>query len=614
MALAVQQAVEDREHLIVEAGTGTGKTLAYLIPILASGKTMVVSTGTRQLQDQLLRQEVPHLRRILDKTLRVTVLKGRNNYLCPHRLLASIQLGNDPDLQQELLRVQAWHQQTATGDLGELIALDEPSAIVPLVTSTAENCLGQRCPQFAGCPVYKARKDAETADLIIVNHHLLFADLALKEETTGQVLPTVDVVVVDECHQISSLLPSFLGRSVSSRQLVEVGRDATRVLRLAGEVDVLVSAGARGIEQTVNELVEAFCELEGSPASVIFRDPIVVNLVGRADAELAELAHALERYRLQNTELLHCYERLLKLVDLFALMSEPVDTESAQMQWLESRNNSFVIRVAPVSMARDFRKWLATDDSTWIFTSATVTTNQDFTFFQSELGLGEVRTLCCESPFCYPEQAALLIPDGLPEPAAPEHTESLVSFCLPLLEANPGRCFFLVTSYAAMNKVARLLATKAVGTVCVQGSLPRDMLLSKFRTTDRAILVATHSFWEGVDVKGSGLTLLVIDKLPFQNPSDPLVAVRDQAARRQNLDPFEYYTLPKAMITLRQGFGRLIREETDQGLFVLGDVRVLSRSYGKAVLRTLPEMPVLRSTEAALQYLARIPLPGVPAK
>ena len=611
MARAVDAAIDAEESLIVEAGTGTGKTLAYLLPALASGKRIIVSTGTRQLQDQLLQSEVPTALELLGSNARVAVLKGRGNYVCPHRLEASLRLGHDPGVQAELRRIQVWQSRSRSGDLGEVMALEERSAIVPLVTSTAENCLGQRCSHFDICPIYRARGAANEADLIIVNHHLLFADLALKEDTLGQVLPGVDVIVVDECHQLSGLLPAFLGSSLSSRQLLEAPRDAVRELRLLGEHDGLILNAAARLESAVTELHRAMGEASQQPVQGLLRRPAVLSLVSAIDTELAELSELLEFHRGRSLGLERCCERVLRLIDAFATLSEPVDSLD-DIQWLEVHDRNFVLRVTPASFAEDFRRWLDLAGATWIFASATIAVGGDFSFFRDELGLSDVQAVRYSSPFLYEEQTAMLVPDQLALPSSNDHSEQLVEYCVPLLKDNPGRTFFLVTSYAAMSVVARMLsATPGIGSVCVQGAMPRGELLAKFRTSERAVLVATHSFWEGVDVRGADLRLLVIDKLPFVNPADPVLQSRERAYRLSGEDGFARYALPRAAIALRQGFGRLIRDEEDEGVFVLGDLRLFSRDYGSVFLESLPRMPVLRSRDRAarlLQHKAAEPL------
>jgi len=607
MARAVNDAIATDTGLIVEAGTGTGKTLAYLLPALASGKRVIVSTGTRQLQDQLLQREVPTALGLLGSNASVALLKGRANYVCPHRLDTSLRLGHEPVLQAELRRIQAWQVRSRTGDLGEVLALEERSAVVPMVSSTADNCLGQRCSHFDSCPVYRARGEANEADLIIVNHHLLFADLALKEDTIGQVLPGVDVILVDECHQLSALLPAFLGTSLSSRQLLEAPRDAMRELRLLGDSDGLVLNAAARLEEAVNELTRALVGAAGGSAPDRLQQPAVRALVRRIDGELAELAAALERHRDRSLDLTRCCERMLRLSDRFATLSEPVEI-AGQVQWFEVRERGFVLRVTPASFADEFRRWLDLAGATWIFASATVAVGGDFGFFQDELGLGDVRAVRFDSPFLYEEQAAMLVPDQLPLPSSDEHCERLVDYCLPLLRENRGRTFFLVTSYAAMAEVAhRLSSAPGIGSICVQGAMPRGELLAKFRTSERAVLVATYSFWEGVDVRGTDLRLLIIDKLPFLSPADPVLQSRERAYRQAGEDGFRRYALPRAAIALRQGFGRLIRDEQDEGLFVLGDLRVFSRDYGVVFLQSLPHMPVLRSCERAVSLLKARP-------
>ena len=602
MANAVEAAIAEHSNLIVEAGTGTGKTLAYLLPTLASGKRVIVSTGTRQLQDQLIRAEVPTALKILSLRVRVAVLKGRRNYVCPHRLEISLRLGQEPELQMLLQKLQAWQSRTNTGDLGEIVALEEHNRLLPLVTSTADACLGVRCAHFDACPVYRARALAEEADLIIVNHHLLFADLALKEDTMGQVLPLADVIVVDECHQLSNLLPAFFGSSIASRQLVDAARDTVRAMRMIGETDGMTLGLAARLESAVGALGLRLAEATEMPAAALLAREDVRALVRTVDGELAELADLLSLHRDRSLDLHRCYERVLRMVDSFAGLSEPLESPD-EIQWLERMDHGFVMRVTPLTFAPDFCRWLEISKAAWVFASATVTVGGDFGFFKQELGLGEVPAMRFDSPFQYAEQVAMLVPAELPVPADHGHTDALIDYCLPLLEANPGRSFFLVTSYAAMAVVARRLAAANVGTVCIQGAMPRADLLAKYRSSDRAILVATHSFWEGVDVRGSDLRLLVIDKLPFLSPTDPLLQTRERALRRAGAHAFTQYALPRAAITLRQGFGRLIRDETDEGLFVLGDVRVFSRDYGAVFLESLPQMPVWRSRQQGVAFL-----------
>lgn len=602
-------------NLLIEAGTGTGKTLAYLLPILLSGKKAIISSGTKTLQDQLYFHEIPQIQSITGLKSRVALLKGRSNYLCPQRLSESLKIleaesdrgiageYSQARLLDELVRIREWSSYTSSGDIGEIEGVEEASPVWNRVTSTRDNCLGSRCPRFVECPVYKARKNAEQADVLIVNHHLLFSDLLRKEENTGQILPSAQVIVVDEAHQVPDIVRHLSGTSISSGQVFALVEDVRRAWKLLGKDDPHLFNVASQVQRAFKKLVKTLGTL-GEGATAIDYRKLDRDTIDFCDNGLVELANALDVVKERSVSLVKAYDRTLELADLFATLTEVRDPENEFVHWWESRGTNLVVHLSPLGIADTMGALVNSQQHQWIFTSATLTVDDRFDYFEREIGVTDgMDTLHFKMPFDIYSSVKWYIPGTLPLPNTQSHTSSLVEECLPLIECNKGRTFFLFTSFRAMEIAASCLKEVPGITLLVQGRISKMALLEQFRRRDRSVLLATYSFWEGVDVRGCSLRLLIIDKLPFKSPSDPLVEARMRSIDMQGGDGFWDYLLPQAVVGLRQGFGRLIREESDRGLFVLGDKRVSQFGYGKVFLDSLPKMPVLESGEETLEYI-----------
>jgi ATP-dependent DNA helicase DinG len=591
MAQTVQQAISDSDIALIEAGTGTGKTFAYLVPVFCSGKKTIISTGTKTLQDQLHFQDLPLIRKLFPAH-RIALLKGRSNYLCPHRLEQHLKvMVSDTRRLAGLVEVRTWSLQTTTGDLNELPMLD--NGVLPLVTSTRDNCLAGQCPRFDQCPLYKARQQAQDADIVIVNHHLLFADLALKEDSIASLLPAVETVVVDEAHQVQEIARQFFGASVSSRRFTDLIRDLRSEMFLLGNDDFQLIHNVAMVESVVGEMAAQLESAEAGFDRWYQRGGQAV--VERVDHALTELLNALGPAAIRSQGLENARRRTGQLVDEFVLLTEPASL-GEYIHWIENQGSGFTIHLSPVSIADTIGPMFRKGETSWVFSSATLCVEQSFEHIQRSLGIDGATTRQLSSPFDFMHQAKAWLPEGLPVPGSEQHTLDLVESVMPVLLANKGKTFFLFTSYRAMHLAQTIL--KEDFNILVQGSMSRHELLSRFREIERSILLATHSFWQGVDVRGAGLTTVIIDKLPFASPEDPLHQATMQALALSGGDGFVDYLLPQAIISLKQGFGRLIRSESDQGIFVLGDPRIRTRAYGSMVLASLPEMQWVGAEEA----------------
>lgn len=608
MGADVLGAINAGSHLMVEAGTGTGKTFAYLIAILVAGSRAIISTGTKTLQDQLYYKDLPIVSALVGRRVRTALLKGRSNYLCPERLDRNLKVmaaSTRPQTMDQLLSIRAWYTRTRTGDLTEWLDLERESNLVPLVTSTVDNCLGGDCPRYDECPLYAARERAAEADLVVVNHHLLFADFALQDDNISSLLPQVDAIVIDEAHQIGDIARHFFGTRLSSGQLMELARDIAGEMAMLGGDDASLIQKAQLLEQKADELNLAF----RGHASNDFAATLIAGrprqLIHEVDLVLGNLASALEASSGRSKMLDSCATRAVRLADRFALLTEPAETAD-HAHWIEHRDRGFTIHLTPVSIAAPFSARVNESSSTWIFTSATLTVAERFDYIRTSLGLVDIESKRYESPFDYKQQARAWIPPITARPGTDEHTRSLMEQLMPVLTAVPGRTFLLFTSYRALHLAAEFLSRQGALSFLVQGQSPRAQLLDRFREIENCVLLATHSFWEGVDVRGAGLRCLIIDKLPFASPDDPIIKIQVKAIGEAGGNGFTDHMIPQAAITLRQGFGRLIRENQDKGLFILGDNRVATQSYGKLFVQSLPPMTWLESREEALAFLESI--------
>jgi ATP-dependent DNA helicase DinG len=606
MAAAVATAILSQEKLIVEAGTGTGKTFAYLLAALHTGRKVIISTGTRHLQDQLFHTDLPVVREALKAPVAMALLKGRANYLCHHRLARAGAEGRFASRRElhELELIRAWAGRTQSGDIAGLSAISEDSSWWPRVTSTVDNCLGQECEFFRGCFVVKARRAALEADVVVINHHLLFADMVLREEGFGELLPGVDAIIIDEAHQLPEVASVFFGTSISSRQLHELGRDIqVEATREAADMSELPEC-AQQLEGSVHRLRLALGApdrraslaefLDGEPA----HEPLQ-ELVGT----LSRLASALEAAAARGKGLDSC--RLRATVVLERLRSLLGESAGDAIHWFETQRQSFRLNLTPLDVAPCFTRALEALPATWVFTSATLAVGRSFIHFASRLGLKEVRTLQLRSPFDYQRNALLYLPGALPCPAERQYTRAVVGCAREVFAASRGRTFLLFTSHTALQEAAALLEGTVDYPLLVQGCAPRTELLARFRRLGNAILLGTSSFWEGVDVRGSALSCVIIDKLPFAAPGDPVLQARIDALRRQGCNPFIEYQLPNAVIALKQGVGRLIRDVDDRGVLVLCDPRLRQRSYGRVFLESLPDMPRTSDVQDVHDFFAR---------
>jgi ATP-dependent DNA helicase DinG len=607
MAAAVGRALLRLEPLIVEAGTGTGKTFAYLVPALLSGRSVIISTGTRTLQDQLFRRDLPMLAKALGLPVKVALLKGRANYLCRHRLELTLQqgslLGGERGVARLLGRVSRWAATTKFGDLAELTDLPEKSSVWPMITSTRENCLGQECPQFSRCHVIDARRTAQAAEIVVVNHHLLLADLALKDEGFGDLLPGAEAVILDEAHQVPDIAAQFFGQSWSVRQVQILMRDVTAELAAAAVRAPSIGGELAIVEGHLDDL--RGCVPGGAGRYEWANLPeSFLDILAPLQTALGDLGKELEGLG-AGAGTANCARRAQMLAaSLGALNSVP---EESGLRWVEAAAGGLSLQFTPFEIADRLRGYVEARPCAWVFTSATLAIGEDFSHFASRIGLPEARTLHIESPFDYRDQARIYLPRNMPEPQHPEFAAKFIEACAPLLEASGGRAFLLYTSYRGLAEgVAALKARfpEPPFPVLVQGQAPREALLNRFRELGNAVLLATGSFWEGVDVKGEALSIVAIDKLPFAAPDDPLLKARLEGIRRRGGNPFSEYQLPQAVLSLKQGVGRLIRDFDDFGVIVLGDPRLKTKGYGKVFLQALPPSPVITDAAAGAQFLA----------
>jgi ATP-dependent DNA helicase DinG len=609
MAARVAEAIRDHAVLVCEAGTGTGKTFAYLVPALTCGGKVIISTGTKTLQDQLYHRDLPTVREALKVPLATALLKGRANYVCRYYLERNLEEGRSQSrgTTSDLHRIAQFARTTATGDKSEFPSVPEGSPAWDLATSTRENCVGQSCPRFGDCFLMAARREALAADVVVVNHHLFFADVSLKDVGMAELLPACNAVIFDEAHQLPDTATLFFGEDLSTGQLIELSRDA-RAETLAGAKDIPgLPPLAAGLEKAARDLRLSFPG-EGArftAASLRQKDgfPEALAAVGSAVAALRE---ALEVVAERSEGLARCAERAGELQVLLAHWRD--DTRVDMVRWVEVFSHSLQLRATPLSVADVFRRQLDSRPRAWIFTSATLAVGGDFSHYRSELGLDDARTACWDSPFDYAGHALLYVPRNLPDPNSDWHTRAVVGASLPLIQASRGRAFMLFTSLRAMRLAHQLLEAEfqqrgLALPLLLQGEGSRSELLLRFRRLGDAVLVASASFWEGVDVRGEALSLVVIDKLPFAPPDDPVLAARLESLQSQGRNPFLEYQLPQAVISLKQGAGRLIRDENDRGVLAICDPRLFSKPYGRRILASLPPMRLERELDEALRFI-----------
>jgi len=581
-----------KQDLIVEAGTGTGKTFAYLVPALCSGKKVIISTGTKNLQDQLFKKDIPLVRQALKVSVSCALLKGRSNYLCIHRLKQQqSNLDNLPPKSiMQIQGISSWAHQTKTGDVAEHAAIPEGDMLWPRVTSTSENCLGQDCDDYQQCHVMLARREAQAADLVVVNHHLLLSDMSLLEEGFGELLPAADVYIIDEAHQLAEIASNFFGTGVSSQQFIELSSDIKKeyLLNINECKDIDLKADA--VQKAARDLHLAFgANVRRSAWHTVSQDKNIVAQIAELDDRLSDLKAELSPLCERCTEMESCFSRLTALQEKLYQVSQPSTPE--HVHWFEVHKRSVSMHLTPLNIADAFQVKKQQKSGAWVFTSATLSVSGGFNYFSQGLGLTDFKSLLLESPFDYAQQALLYLPTGLPEPNSDLYTNKVINKAIEVLQKSQGHAFFLFTSFKALNAARERLKSELDYPLFVQGEGPRDVILEKFRQTPNAVLLGTNSFWEGVDVRGEALTCVIIDKLPFASPNDPVFQARLDALKEQGINPFMHYQLPKAVIMLKQGVGRLIRDTSDYGVLMICDPRIKTKAYGKTFLKSLPNMP-----------------------
>ena len=621
MALAVSEAIETRGALVVEAATGVGKTFAYLVPMLLSGARALLSTATKNLQDQLFLRDVPRLRAALQLPISVALLKGRASYLCVHRLGLARQSAEHADRWhvRTLAKIEAWSATTPSGDLAELEGLDERSSVIPLVTSTRENCLGSECPDYRACHVMKARRDAMAADLVVVNHHLFFADMALRDTGVAELLPSVDVAVFDEAHQLGEAGIQFLGTTLGSSQLIDFARDMLGVglQQARGLAPWQDLAGA--CEQAARDLriaaVEPMREVRGM-VKLRWSDRSE-----RADfvAALGAVAHAggvakraLDGVVDASPDFARLAERAARLIELAHRFAAPA--RAGNVRWIDLSAQQARLVESPLDIRDALREQMAGASKAWIFTSATLGDDARLSWFTEPSGLDDVKTLRLGSPFDYVEHARLYVPRSFPKPGDPSHPPAVARLAARCARVLGGRTFVLTTTLRSLHAIGEQLRSEfdAAGDairVLVQGQTPKRQLMQQFLSDPCSVLVGSQSFWEGVDVPGDALQCVLIDKLPFPPPADPLVEARVQRLEAAGRSPFADYFVAEAAVALKQGAGRLIRSETDRGLLVICDPRTVTMGYGKRLQQALPPMTPLAAEADALAWLATLAAP-----
>lgn len=609
MAERIAAAINSCSVFIAEAGTGTGKTFAYLVPALKSGGKVIVSTGTKTLQDQLFNKDLPMVRDALKAPVKIALLKGRANYVCPYHLQQSLADGRFLTREDaaDARRISVFAKVTHTGDKAECVEVSESSPVWNHATSTRENCLGQDCPDYKDCFVMLARREAMAADLVVVNHHLFFADVMLRDEGMAELLPACNTVIFDEAHQLPEVATLFFGDTVSTAQILDLARDARTEGMLNARDCLDLPSASREMEKVAKDLRLAV-GLDAGRFSYgqLEEKPDFLPALKALEAEVTKFAAILETQAERAEGLEKCWQRSVELVQR---LGEWQKITAGYVRWAEAFSQSLQLNSTPLDVAEIFRKQMGGHPRAWIFTSATLAVQGKFHHYCAELGLGEPESACWESPFDYGKQAVLYVPLGMPEPNSYGYTEAVVDAAFPAAVAAGGGAFFLCTSLRAMRRTHELIKARLEDEglempLLMQGEGSKNDLLQRFRQYGNAILVGSQSFWEGVDVRGEALSLVVIDKIPFAPPDDPVLSARIEQMRLQGRNPFMEYQLPRAVINVKQGAGRLIRDETDRGVLMICDPRLLSKPYGRRVWQSLPPMKRTKELSEVLKFFA----------
>ena len=618
MAKAIASAIDSQTTLIAEAGTGTGKTFAYLVPALMWGGKTIVSTGTKNLQDQLFLRDIPTVRAALQAPVSVALLKGRSNYVCHYHLERTLQNGRmtSRDDVGHLREISRFIKMTSSGDKAELAKVPENAMIWNLVTSTRDTCMGAECQYYQDCFVMKARKEAQQADVVVVNHHLFFADVALKDTGVAELLPSANTIIFDEAHQLPDSATLFFGNTVSTSQILELCRDVlAEGLAHARGIDwaktvTVVEKAARDLRLTFPQDIVRLSLPQIAPSSDFF--PALDTLKDELDGMVAvletqaERAETLEQCRVRGVELAQ---------QLSSWKFDPKAKIAAGEEavfWVEAFSSSLQLHKTPLSIAPIFNNQREGTPRSWIFTSATLAVKNDFKHFSDQMGLTGEPSHTWPSPFDYGQQGLLFVPQNLPQPNSLGYTDAVIDCALPIIEAAGGRTFFLCTTLRAVKRAAERLADefKQRGLnfpLFVQGERGRTELLDQFRAAGNGVLIGSQSFWEGVDVRGDALSLVIIDKLPFAPPDDPVLAARIEVMEKQGKNGFMHHSLPEAIINLKQGAGRLIRDEGDRGVLMICDPRLISKPYGKRIWQSLPPFKRTRDTAEVIEFFRQLP-------
>ena len=599
MAQTIADTIAGNRVLVAEAGTGTGKTFAYLVPALLAGGKVIISTGTKTLQDQLFNRDIPTVRAALKAPVIVALLKGRSNYVCHYHLERTLKDGRTSfasrDEVKYLKLIERYAGVSKTGDKSGLSEIPESAAVWQQVTSTRENCLGSDCPSYKTCFVMEARKQALSADVVVVNHHLFFADVTLRDEGLSELLPACNTVIFDEAHQLPETASLFFGESVSTSQLLELARDAESESILGAKDFVALPDSIALMEKAARDLR---LTIEGDNTrltlAAVSMNPKFGIALDHLLERLEELSSLLESQSERSEGLENCWQRAREIAIRIKHWRDQAESEGF-VRWLEVFSHALQLNATPLSIAEIFNKQLVASPRAWIFTSATLAVKGDFSHYNDEMGLSTAQSACWDSPFDFANQALLYVPTGLPDPSSRDYTDEVVKAALPVLMASRGRAFFLCTSLRATKRAHELLIEafereKLDYPILLQGQSSRSDMLDSFRKMGNAVLIGSQSFWEGVDVRGEALSLVVIDKLPFAPPDDPVLSARIEKINKEGRNAFMEYQLPRAVINLKQGAGRLIRDETDRGVLMICDPRLITKSYGKKIWQSLPPM------------------------
>ena len=604
----VARLIDSSGVLVAESGTGTGKTFAYLVPALLSGRQVVISTGTRHLQDQLFFRDLPVVRKVLGISPDVALLKGRANYLCLFRLK---QLAQDPALKyqtgiaEKRSLLENWASMTSYGEIAEVPELDEQDPIWRQVTSTSDNCLGSECPDFKACYVNKARQRAIKAKLVVVNHHLFFSDVTLKEAGFGELLPNYDVVIFDEAHQLPDVATRFYGFSITSFQIKELCRDVL-VTEAKEKSGVALSDPVNAVQACIAPLHLAVSKHNRGASKVLVEDPASLYALNNLLDALADLETYLSSAANAGDGLQRCHERTMQLQGYLLDWLAHSARQGEYVCWFETTKANTRLTASPLSVSQQMRDILSKVGKTSVLTSATLAAGQDFSYYLQHLGLDDVETVCYDSPFDYPKNALLYLPERLPEPHDRGFVDAMVEASLPVLKASQGRAFMLFTSYAMLHRAAQKMREYPQWNLFVQGQAPRGELIDQFRQAEHAVLLGTASFWEGVDIQGEDLSCVIIDKLPFAPPNDPIMHARLKQLEQAGGKPFFEIQIPDAVISLKQGAGRLIRDENDKGVLMLCDARIRTKGYGAKFINALPPMQRTDQLQDVQRFFAKM--------